>query len=78
MRDESLDRDQDSRTGEVEEDVVLEGIDTETGEPCVHIAEPVGVALEAPGCSPEVASAVDFSATEDSIARQATEAATDH
>ena len=54
-----------------------ESVDTVTGEPRVHLEEAVEAAPEVPGCSPEVASAVDFSATEDSIARQATEAATE-
>ena len=56
-----------------EEEVELEGesVDTVTGEPRVRLAEAVEPA-------PEVASAVDFSATEDSIARQATEEATEH
>ena len=56
-----------------EEEVELEGefVDTVTGEPRECLAEAVEPA-------PEGASAVDFSATEDSIARQATEEATEH
>ena len=76
---ESPERDEDSRDDIPEEEVELEGesVDTVTGEPRVHLEEAVEAAPEVPGCSPEVASAVDFSATEDSIARQATEAATE-
>ena len=79
MRDESAEREEDSRDDIPEEEVELEGesVDTVTGEPRVHLEEAVEAAPEVPGCSPEVASGVDFSATEDSIARQATEAATE-
>ena len=80
VRDDSRDRDEESRDDEIpEEEVELEGesVDTLTGEPREHRAEAVDVAPEVPGGSPEVASGVDFSATEDSIARQATEAATE-
>ena len=70
VRDESPARDQDLRTGEAEEEVELEGesIDTETGEPRTNLAEPVETAPAAPAGSPEIASAVDFSATDDSVA----------
>ena len=82
MRDDSRDRDEDSREDEIpEEEVELEGesVDTVTGEPREHRrAAVVDIAPEVPGGSPEVASGVDFSATEDSIARQATEEATEH
>ena len=79
VRDESVEREEDSRDDIPEEEVELEGesVDTVTGEPRVHLEEAVEAAPEVPGCSPEVASGVDFSATEDSIARQATEAATE-
>ena len=81
VRDDSRDRDEDSRDDEIpEEEVELEGesVDTVTGEPREHRAAAVDIAPEVPGGSPEVASGVDFSATEDSIARQATEEATEH
>ena len=82
MRDDSRDREEESQEDEIpEEEVELEGesVDTVTGEPREHRREAaVDVAPEVPGGSPEVASGVDFSATEDSIARQATEEATEH
>ena len=81
VRDDSRDR-EGSQDDEVpEEDVELEGesVDTVTGEPRETRRTAVGdIAPEVPGASPEVASGVDFSATEDSIARQATEEATEH
>ena len=81
MRDDSRDQEGDSGDDEVpEEEVELEGesVDTVTGEPREHRAAAVDIAPEVPGGSPEVASGVGFSATEDSIARQATEEATEH
>ena len=78
VRDESFEREEDSREGDdIPEEEVELSVDTVTGEPRVRLEEAVEVAPEVPGGSPEVASAVDFSATEDSIARQATEAATE-
>ena len=82
MRDDSREQEEGSQDDEIpEEEVELEGesVDTVTGEPRETRRAAVGdIAPEVPGASPEVASGVDFSATEDSIARQATEEATEH
>ena len=82
VRDDSREQEEGSQDDEIpEEEVELEGesVDTVTGEPRETRRTAVGdIAHEVPGASPEVASGVDFSATEDSIARQATEEATEH
>ena len=82
VRDDSRDREVSQEDEVPEEDVELaegESVDTVTGEPRETRRAAVGdIAPEVPGASPEVASGVDFSATEDSIARQATEEATEH
>ena len=82
MRDDSREQEVGSQDDEIpEEEVELEGesVDTVTGEPRETRRTAVGdIAPEVPGASPEAASGVDFSATEDSIARQATEEATEH
>ena len=81
MRDESCDR-EDSRVDDeiAEEEVEFEGesVDTVIGKPREYRAVAVDIASEDPGGSPEMALGVDFSATEDSIARQAIEEVTEH
>ena len=64
VTDEDPAREQRSRSGELDEEVEVEGesVDTETGEPRTRLAEPVEAAPEVPAGSPEVGSAVDFSA----------------